>query len=383
MFSLQFSLHVLTYHSAPMSASSEHPIHILHLEDSDIDHTLVQLALKKSGVAFEIVRVEEMDEFLRESQAVDCDVILADYRLAGFTAIDAWDALVGKPRQPPFILLTGAIGEAAAVDAMRRGISDYLLKDNIGKLAHVIARSIEMRQTRDAKHKADAELVLSQRRLAELTEHLQATIEQERTAIAREVHDDIGGALAAMRFDIAWIARHSSDPDTLKHTATAAEMLQQAIDASQRIMMNLRPPILDQGLVAAVQWLADGFVKRTGVSTLVRMPDHPADVPKPVQLAAYRTAQEALTNITKHAQCSQVSIDLSDEKGFLTLEITDNGKGLQGTALDKPRAFGLMGLRERARTVGGWLDVSSQQGRGTSIILSVPLNGSEAAEARP
>jgi two-component system, NarL family, sensor histidine kinase UhpB len=365
------------------AASPEHPIHILHLEDSDIDHALVKLALEKSGTVFDIVRVEDMNDFLRESQVAGCDVILADYRLAGFTAIDAWDALVTQARQPPFILLTGAIGEAAAVDAMRRGISDYLLKDNIGKLAHVIARTIEMRQARDAKAQADAELVLSQRRLAELTEHLQATIEQERTAIAREVHDDIGGALAAMRFDIAWIARHSSDPETLNHTATAAEMLQQAIDASQRIMMNLRPPILDQGLVAAVQWLADSFVKRTGVSTLVRMPEHPADLPKPVQLAAYRTAQEALTNITKHAQCSQVSIDLSDDEGFLTLEITDNGKGLNGTSLEKPRAFGLMGLRERARTVGGWLDVSSQPGRGTSIILSVPLQGANAEKARP
>lgn len=365
-------------------ASPEHPIRILHLEDSEIDHTLVRLALDKCGMVFEILRVEELDAFVKESQRPDCDVILADYRLSGFTAIDAWNALILQPRQPPFILLTGAIGEAAAVDAMRRGISDYLLKDNINKLEHVIARSIEVRQARDAKIKADAELVASQRRLAELTEHLQATIEQERTAIAREVHDDIGGALAAMKFDIAWIARHSSDAATLKHVSTAAEMLQHAIDASQRIMMNLRPPILDQGLVAAVHWLANSFEKRTGVTTLLRMPETAIDVSKPIQLVAYRTAQEALTNITKHAQSTQVCIDLSDGRGFLTLEVSDNGKGLTGAALDKPQTFGLKGLRERAKTVGGWLDVSSQQGSGTSIILSVPLQTAEAsAQADP
>lgn len=369
-----------------MSAvSPEHPVRILHLEDSDIDHTLVKLALDKSGMDFEIVRVEELDSFLKESQRPDCDVILADYRLSGFTAIDAWNALILQPRQPPFILLTGAIGEAAAVDAMRRGISDYLLKDNINKLEHVIARSIEVRQARDAKTRADAELVASQRRLAELTGHLQATIEQERTAIAREVHDDIGGALAAMKFDIAWIARHSDDPATLKHVATAAEMLQHAIDASQRIMMNLRPPILDQGLVAAVHWLATSFEKRTGVATTLRTPEAGIEVSKPIQLVAYRTAQEALTNIAKHAQSSQVRIDLSDGRGFLTLEVSDNGQGLTGAALDKPQAFGLKGLRERAKTVGGWLDISSQHGLGTSIILSVPLapTGDAATPADP
>ncbi len=97
------------------------------------------------------------------------------------------------------------------------------------------------------------------------------------------------------------------------------------------------------------------------------------DVSKEVRLVAYRTAQEALTNISKYAECSAVSIDLSDGEGVLTLEVTDNGRGLDKTALAKPKAFGLRGLSERAKTVDGWLDVSSRGGVGTSIILSVPL----------
>lgn len=361
--------------------ATEHALRILHLEDSDIDHRLVRMALEKSGLACEIARVEDLESFIRESQHPQCDVILADYRLAGFTAIEAWDALSQQRRQPPFILLTGAIGEAAAVDAMRRGIADYLLKDDMAKLARVVARAVEVRRARDDKQRADAELHASQRRLAELTEHLQDTLEEERTAIAREVHDDIGGALAAMKFDIAWIARHSSEDGVLRHAANADEMLQQAIDASQRIMMNLRPPVLDQGLAAAVQWLASGFEKRTGVATQLHLPDAGIACPKDVQLVAYRTAQEALTNIAKHAQSTQVRIDLSDQQDVLTLEVSDNGRGIASASLDKPRAFGLKGLRERAKTVGGWLDVSSQPGRGTSIILSVPLKpaGAEAA----
>ena len=92
-----------------------------------------------------------------------------------------------------------------------------------------------------------------------------------------------------------------------------------------------------------------------------------------VQLVAYRTAQEALTNISKHAKPSRVQIELSDREQVLTLEVTDNGKGIAPEMLDKPKAFGLKGLQERARTVGGWLDISSRPGTGTSVILSVPL----------
>jgi signal transduction histidine kinase len=137
-------------------------------------------------------------------------------------------------------------------------------------------------------------------------------------------------------------------------------------------MMNLRPPVLDQGLVAAVQWLAENFERRTGVPTRV---DAPAsiEVTPEIQVVAYRTAQEALTNVGKYAQASAVHLELSNAEGFLTLEVRDNGCGMAAGPREKPKAFGLRGLAERARTVGGWLDVSSQVGRGTSIIVSIPL----------
>ena len=354
-------------------------IRILHLEDSEIDHQLVALVLRKRGPHFAIEHVETLLAFGERIAATRYDAILADYHLAGFTALDAWEVFQRQTYRPPFILLSGAIGEAAAVEAIRLGFSDYLLKEDIGKLEHVITRAIEVWQTRQAKARADAGLAESERRLAELAEHLQTSIEQERAAIAREVHDDIGGSLAAIRFDLAWIARHTQDEATQAHVAAAGEMLQHALGASQRIMMNLRPAVLDQGLVAAIQWLAEGFAKRTGVATRVQPGRERIDTSKEIALVAYRTAQEALTNIAKHAACSRVTIELSDAEGVLTLEVSDDGRGLTREALAKPKAFGLRGLNERAKTVEGWLDVSSRAGGGTSIILSVPLQR-EAAE---
>ena len=150
-------------------------------------------------------------------------------------------------------------------------------------------------------------------------------------------------------------------------------MLQHALGASQRIMMNLRPPILDQGLVAAVQWLADDFERRTGITVQLRCSSQHIALRDDVQLVAYRTAQEALTNVAKYAAARTVHIELSDSEGVLTVEVADDGCGMDAQAQTKTKAFGIKGLHERARIVHGWLDVSSRPGRGTSLILSIPL----------
>ena len=349
------------------------PLRILHLEDATVDHELVRLALHNSHEHCELEHVDSLEEFERLVQSFNFDVVLADYRPPGLKALEAWQILQQQTHYPPFILLSGAIGESAADGTMKMGISDCLAKDDLSQLAQIIRRSMEVRRIRREKEIADIERALSERRLADFAEHLQMTIEQERAAIAREIHDDIGGALTAVRFDLSWIGRHTAEPMTREHVNAATELLQHALDASQRIMMNLRPAILDQGLVAAVQWLAGGFTKRTGIETTVRAFPENGSLSRAVQLVAYRTAQEALTNIAKYADCDQVTIDLSDAENVLTLEVKDNGKGISQTELNKPTAFGIRGLHERAKTVGGWLDVSTHCNTGTSIILSVPL----------
>ena len=358
-------------------------VRILHLEDSRVDHALVKFALQRSQMNCQLTLVDTLDDFRRELASGQHDLVLADYHLPGFTGMDAWEQAQQNGIDVPFVILSGAIGETAAVDAMHRGVSDYLLKDSMHRLSHVIQRALEVSETRRAKAKADADLADSRQRLAELAEHLQASIEQERADIAREIHDDIGGALAAVKLDLAWVGRRARDEDTLSHVNAAMEMLQHALGASQRIMMNLRPPVLDQGLVAAVQWLAENFERRTGVPTRVRSSRESMDIAPDIQVVAYRTAQEALTNVGKYAQARHVDIDLSDREGFLTLEVTDDGVGLADGARDKPESFGLRGLGERARTVRGWLDVSSQAGRGTSVIVSIPLDDGGACPNIP
>lgn len=348
-------------------------IKILHLEDSVADHRLVCRALDVAKFDYSIERVETLEAFVNALSINAIDLVLADYRLPGFTAIDAWSSLAAVVHRPPFILLSAAIGESAAVAAIHLGISDYLHKDDLRSLDRVIRRTLEVHQARIASERAALELAESEKRLSAFAEYLQTEIERERAAIAREIHDDIGGSLAAAKLDLAWVSRHTADDAIHSHLLAATDMLQHALGASQRIMMNLRPSILDQGLTAAVQWLAASFERRTGIRTIVRASSEKICPPKDVQLAAYRTAQEALTNASKYANCTSVQIEISDAKNFLTLEVSDDGQGITDQDLQKPDAFGIRGLHERAKSIGGWLDISKRTGKGTSIILSVPL----------
>jgi two-component system sensor histidine kinase UhpB len=346
----------------------------IHLEDSGQDHLLVCRALKALPFDWDITRVETIVEFSLLIAEGSVDLILADYRLPGFTALDAFQEIQKRLSPPPFVVVSGTIGEAAAVAAIHMGVSDYVHKDNLNTLARVLLRALEVHKARIEKEAANAELARSEKRLAEFASYLQTAIEMERAAIAREIHDDIGGSLTAAKLDLAWLGRHTHDEATNSHVQAAMSMLQHALGASQRIMLNLRPAILDQGLFAAVQWLANAFEKRTNIKTILRSNRQDLSASKPIQLAAYRTTQEALTNASKYADCSLVCIDISDAEETLTVEITDNGVGLTENALNKANSFGIRGLQERAKTVGGWLDVSSSKGAGVSITLTVPLN---------
>ena len=364
-----------------------HPLRLLHLEDAEPDHQLAMAHLRRAGLPVQARRVETRPEF---AAALDepWDLVLSDYHLPGFSGVEALQMVRARGLALPFILVSGQIGEDTAVQAMRDGASDYLLKSNLSRLAPAVEQAVAAAEAHRARAAADAALQDSRRRLSELAQHLQTSVEAERLAIAREIHDDVGGTLTALRFELEWIRRRSPDPQVQQRVVSALEMLGHALGASQRIMQNLRPAILEQGLVAALQWLVAGFEKRTGVACTLRCPDGSAGsaaaaaLPPEVALVAWRTAQEALTNVAKHARATRVVVELSLAAGVLSLEVTDDGCGLSGADLAKAQSFGIRGLHERAHTVGGWVDLAST-GSGTALILSVPLQAEPPGAADP
>jgi signal transduction histidine kinase len=366
------------------AASRDRVFRVLHLEDSELDHELLVAHLVRGGLNAHTRRVESEAAFL-EALEQPWDAVVSDYNLPGFSGLVALELVKANARDVPFILVSGEIGEDTAVEAMRNGASDYLQKSHLARLVPALLHAVDAAETKRARVKADRDLVASKQRLHELAQHLQTSVEQERAAIAREIHDDVGGSLTALKFDLAWIARHSSAPQVVSRVQSALETVSHAVESSQRIMHNLRPAILEQGLAAALHWIALRFERRAGVVCTIRLPKKPLELPPGVPLVAYRTAQEALTNISKHAQATRVQIDLSMAGGVLSLEISDNGRGLSQEDLAKARSFGIRGLHERANTVGGWIDLSSGP-HGTTLILSVPLDVPDSAyipEAEP
>jgi len=355
-------------------------VRLLHLEDAELDHALVLAQLRRGGLCPAERRVETRDEFVA-ALSEPWDIVISDYHLPGFSGLQALQLLREHEASAgtgplPFMLVSGQIGEDTAVEAMRTGASDYLLKNNLSRLAVAVEHALAAAATHRARLRADAELARSQQQLAELARHLQTSVEAERSAIAREIHDDVGGTLTALKFELDWIRRHAASAEVAQRASTAIDTVSQALEASQRIMQNLRPAILEQGLVAALQWLTQRFALRTGIACRLDLPTTGAapllQLPAGVPLVAYRTVQEALTNVSKHAAATQVVVDLAATAGVLSLEVSDDGCGIASADLAKASSFGIRGLRERAATVGGWIDLSSGAGRGTSLILSVP-----------
>ena len=347
------------------------PLRVLFIEDSELDHVLTLTQLRRGGVEPDSLRIETAAEFER-ALGEHWDVILSDYNLPGFSGLAALEMLKDSGRLIPFIIVSGEIGEETAVAAMKYGASDYLLKSNLTRLVPAMLHAIEANEALRARADADAAIADSKRRVSQLAQHLQTSIESERRAISREIHDDVGGSLTAIKYDLAWIVRHADSDAVSLRAQSALETVNLAIEATQRVMHNLRPAILEQGLVAALQWMTSRFEKRTGIACEFSTSHDQMKLPGGVPLVAYRTAQEALTNIGKHAQATQVRIDLALAGGVLSLEVIDNGRGLSEEDLAKARSFGIRGLHERAGTVGGWVELSSRPGH-TALILFVPL----------
>ncbi|THF65671.1 sensor histidine kinase [Pseudothauera nasutitermitis] len=213
-------------------------------------------------------------------------------------------------------------------------------------------------------------------RLAALSNHLEVAREEERERIARDIHDVLGGHLVAIKIETALLAaRLDGDPAQLRKRVRGIErLLDDAIATVSRVTRELRPGILkDFGLGAAIECQAEDFTQRTGIACRIVCADHDIQLARDAEVALFRTFQEALTNVCKHACASRVEVRLTEEGDDVLLEVRDDGKGFDPADMDKPRSFGLRGMRERLAAFGGRLEIDSMRPGGTRLLLAVPL----------
>jgi signal transduction histidine kinase len=237
----------------------------------------------------------------------------------------------------------------------------------------IIARAVHVAGIAIQRHELDEQL-------RALSARLEAAREEERTSIAREIHDHLGQTLTVLKLDLSWISRRASGPDGIAAGVLLEKVkdLSRSIDALindvRRISAELRPGLLDDiGLVAALSWKAQQIEERTSIACSVDAAVDNEALTREVATAVYRIVEEALTNVVRHSGATLADIHVEQGDGSVLLEVRDNGKGILDDQIDDPQSFGLVGIRERARRLGGSASFGRTPGGGTQVTVKLPL----------
>lgn len=226
-----------------------------------------------------------------------------------------------------------------------------------------------------ARVKAQKELQRSREQLRNLSRHLLSNREEEQKRIARDIHDELGQTLSAVKMELSWLKNRiprDQVPEQAKAGATL-ELLDGAIDSVRRIISELRPALLsDLGLAAAMQWQAEKFSERSGISCRVEIASCIVDVDDEMATAIFRIFSEAVNNAVKHSRASEIQVRLvCNEEGDIALTVSDNGAGITREQVMRDNAYGIMGMRERVASYGGDLEISGTPGQGTVLVARI------------
>jgi PAS domain S-box-containing protein len=267
--------------------------------------------------------------------------------------------------------ITGAV--VTFVDITERKRAQQLLRQARDTLEERVGE-----RTRELST-ALSELARSHARLRELSGHLQAVREEERRRIAREIHDELGSRLVALKMDVGWLRRKlDGSPELVAKTVSMAKLIDTAVVDVGRLITDLRPSILDhQGLWAAMEWYAQEFLQATGLRGQPELRIVPT-APQPdeaLAIAAYRILQEILSNVARHANATAVQIQVSADERAITMKVRDNGLGVTLEQLRRAKSHGVLGMSERARHFGGKLEIGPARGGGTRVHVHLPFQG--------
>ena len=244
--------------------------------------------------------------------------------------------------------------------------------DSNGKPLYSLSTQLDITE----RKKSEEELVRSREELRNLADHLQSVREQERTTIAREIHDDLGQTLTGLKMDLSWLARKvpRDREELLEKIRAMSGLVSTTHKTVQRITTELRPGLLDDlGLAAAMEWQTEEFQSRTGISCKLTIDPEDIVIDEKRSTALFRIFQESLTNISRHAGATRVTVSLKEKDGQIALRVRDNGKGITKEQISSNKSFGIMGIRERVHQFQGKVRISGSPGKGTTVVVEMPI----------
>lgn len=241
-----------------------------------------------------------------------------------------------------------------------------------GEITGIFATAHDVTQSR----KIQEEIIASRQRLREMAAQSEAVREYERKNIAREVHDELGQVLTALRMDVSLLAMRfgAVDPLLMEKISGMKALVDRGIQGVRNVAVSLRPAALDMGLVPALEWLCSESATRIGIPFRLHVAQDDFELDEARAVVVFRIVQESFTNIARYAQASQTDVTIARHGDELWVTVLDDGQGFDPAAAEKRNSFGLLGMRERTIVLGGHLDVRSAPGQGTTILLVLPLD---------
>jgi signal transduction histidine kinase len=359
------------------SAATAEPLRTLILEDQPTDAELCVLALGEAGLRCVPTIVGGRRTFESAFAPGRFELVLADYSLPSYTGLEALAFVRKSDQLVPFILVSGALGEERAIEALRAGATDYILKHGLARLGPAVRRALTERSERERHLATSRALELSQQRLSALSRRLLEVQEDERRGLARDLHDDIGQVLTALKIQLEALARAERGalkPRLDECVATTGH----ALERVRQLSLSLRPLQLDDlGLVAALRSHLDRQAKVGGLVPHFEAGDSSIAIPPDVETACFRVAQEAINNVLRHARAGHLWVRLELAEGQLALSVRDDGAGFDLDATRRRAVagghLGLVGMEERVALTGGALEMKSAPGEGTTLLATFTL----------
>jgi signal transduction histidine kinase len=247
----------------------------------------------------------------------------------------------------------------------------------------ILQREEKRRQLLAEQQRLETEVERRTGELSELSNHLQMVREEEKTRLARDIHDELGGVLVSAKMDVSWVEERlrqaSAEPEVASKLRRAQDSLDAGVALKRRIIEELRPSLLDNlGIGAAIEWYAHQMCDRAGIDLKINVPNDPPKLPPAMAIALFRIVQEALTNVVRYAKAKKVEIDLVQAGDTLSLVISDDGIGIPEGAQNNRLSHGISGMRHRVRALRGEFSIHGTPGRGTMIEVTLPMPGDDA-----
>lgn len=334
--------------------------------------------LQADGIACAITRVQSQDDFVAVLDKGGVDLILSDFSLPAFDGLSAIG--IARTHWPdlPVILVSGTLGEERAIDALKGGATDYVLKERLARLAPAVRRAMQEVTERVERKFAEKKRNEYSRKLQVLSRQLVATQETERRHLARELHDEIGQGLTVAQLNLQALLQLPAITALKPRLEKSLEIIERVLEQVRDISLNLRPSILDDlGLEPALRWLTIRQAALVGLQAGFHADPSEQRLDAVIETECFRVAQGALTNVVRHAQAKTVNVELRKADGQLHLRVRDDGIGFDVAALREKAvqgaSMGLLSMEERAALAGGGLEFTSAINHGSEVHAWFPL----------